>query len=139
MNNQSLSSTHEIIMNPTGGFKGVLPFLTTLGMLYGKKTVYIFEFSESLIILPPLPFSFDLNFFDRVRPALEYLNKEIAVDEELYLSKVVNYTPSERDLFMSFTEPFDKRTITIYYNQSIIIKILLSKYMFHQTIKYTLL
>lgn len=113
LNNQSLSSTHEIIMNPTGGFKGVLPFLTTLGMLYGKKTVYIFEFSESLIILPPLPFSFDLNLFDRVRPALEYLNKEIAVDEDLYLSKVVNYTPSERDLFMSFTEPFDMRTITI--------------------------
>ena len=113
LNDSSLCSTHDIIMNPTGGFKGILPFLTTLGMLYGKKSVYIFEFSESLITLPPLPFSFDLNLFERVRPALEYLDKEIAVDEDLYLSKVVNYSPSERDLFMSFTEPFDKRTITI--------------------------
>ena len=46
----------DIIINPTGGFKGIVPFLTIMGMLYGRKSVYVFEYSKQLITLPPLPF-----------------------------------------------------------------------------------
>lgn len=110
---KSLSYQYDIIINPTGGFKGILPFLTILGMLYGKKTIYIFEHSEELIYLPPLPFSFDINLFERVRPALKFLENEIAVTEDHYLSKVINFTENERELFLSFVEPFDDKLITI--------------------------
>ena len=104
---------YDIILNPLGGFKGVIPFVTILGMLYGRRCVYIFEFAEELINLPPLPFSFDMRLYSRVRPALAYLEDEVAASEEAFLSRVINYTPAERDLFMSFTEPFGDHLITI--------------------------
>ena len=105
--------SYDIILNPTGGFKGVVPFITVLGMLYGRRCVYLFEFAEELINLPPLPFSFDMRLYSRVRPALAFLEKEVAVSEDAFLSKVINYTPSEHDLFMSFTEPFDEHKVFI--------------------------
>ncbi len=104
---------YDIILNATGGFKGTVPFLTILGMLYGKRTVYTFEFANELITLPPLPFSFDLGLYNRVKPALDLLDNEIAVPEQTFLSKVVGYVPTERDLFMTFTEPFDEGRVTI--------------------------
>lgn len=110
---KTLAYQYDIIINPTGGFKGVLPFLTILGMLYGKKTIYIFEFSDELIYLPPLPFTFDLRIFNRVRPALKFIDEKVAVSEREYLSKVINFIESERELFLSFVEPFDAHTITI--------------------------
>ena len=113
LDDKSLSYQYDIIINPTGGFKGVLPFLTILGMMYAKKTIYIFEFAEELIYLPPLPFTFDLNIFNRVKSALEYIDEEIAITEREYLSKIKNYTESERELFLSFVEPYeDKLTIS---------------------------
>jgi len=113
LNNPQIQYSYETIINPTGGFKGVLPFLTVLGMLYGKRTVYIFEFADQLINLPPLPFSFDLEIFNRVKPALSLIDKEVAVSKESYLNKIISYTPAEHDLFMAFTEPFDNDLITI--------------------------
>jgi len=104
---------YDIILNPTGGFKGIVPFITILGMLYGRRCVYLFEFADELINLPPLPFSFDMRLYSRVRPALAYIEEEVAVSEEAFLSKVINYTPAEHDLFMSFTEPFGEHRITI--------------------------
>jgi putative CRISPR-associated protein (TIGR02619 family) len=112
LSNEELAYTYDIILNPTGGFKGVVPFVTIMGMLYGKRSVYIFEFAEELINLPPLPFSFDIDIYNRVKFALEFLSEEVAVPEEVYLSKVVNYVPEERDLFMAFTEPWDTDKIT---------------------------
>lgn len=100
--------SYDIILNPTGGFKGIVPFLTILGMLYGRKTIYLFEFSAQLITLPPLPFSFDLDIYNRVRDALIYLEQEVAVFEQAFCSRIHNYVPEEHDLFMAFTEPFDE-------------------------------
>ena len=113
LNDANYKFSHDIIFNPTGGFKGIVPFLTVLGMLYGKKTIYIFEGSNELIELPPLPFSFDLNIYDRVKPALQYIEAEVAVDEHAYLGRIKDYTPEEHELFMAFTEPFDDNTITL--------------------------
>ncbi|MDR0507535.1 MAG: putative CRISPR-associated protein [Dysgonamonadaceae bacterium] len=113
LDNDDLRYRYDIILNPTGGFKGVVPFVTILGMLYGRRSVYLFEFAEELINLPPLPFSFDIQLYNRVRPALNFINQEIAVTEDAFLSKIINYVPEERDRFMSFTEPFDDKTITL--------------------------
>lgn len=111
--NKNLSYQYDVIINPTGGFKGVLPFLTILGMLYGKKIIYIFEHSEELIYLPPLPFTFDLNLFERAKPALKHIENAVAIPENEYFAKIVNYTANERELFLSFVEPFDDHTVTI--------------------------
>jgi putative CRISPR-associated protein (TIGR02619 family) len=113
LENDNIRYSYDIILNPTGGYKGVLPFLTILGMLYGKKIAYIFEFADELIWLPPLPFTYNLQLFERAKPALEYIDKNVAVTKEEYLSKIPNYCESEEMLFMSFTEPFDDLKITI--------------------------
>jgi putative CRISPR-associated protein (TIGR02619 family) len=111
--NDEIRYSYDIILNPTGGFKGVVPFIAIMGMLYGRRSVYLFEFAEELINLPPLPFSFDMQLYNRVRPALDFVDEQVAVTEDAFLGKIVNYVPEERDLFMSFTEPFDNQTITL--------------------------
>lgn len=94
----------EIVLNPTGGFKGVVPFLTVLGMLFGLRSVYVFEFAESLISLPPLPVSFDLELFGRAGPGLELIEEETTVAEERFFAAIPEFRPHERDLFMGFLE-----------------------------------
>jgi putative CRISPR-associated protein (TIGR02619 family) len=111
--NEEIRYQYDIILNPTGGYKGVVPFLTVLGMLYRWRTVYMFEYAEELIHLPPLPFSFDLELYERVRSALIFIDKEVAVTEAAFLAKISGYTPAERDLFMAFTEPFNAAKITL--------------------------
>ncbi len=108
-----LRYSYDVILNATGGFKGTVPFLTILGMLYGARTVYTFEFSNELITLPPLPFTFDVEVYNRVRPALNYIEEEVAVREQAFLSKVLNYSSSEKDLFMAFTEPYENGRVTL--------------------------
>ncbi len=69
--------TAEIILNPTGGYKATVPYLTLLGSMYGKEVIYISEESDELIKLPPLPLSYDVNLMRQARPLLERL----AVDD----------------------------------------------------------
>lgn len=113
LENEQFRYSYETIFNPTGGFKGIVPFLTVLGMLYGKRTVYVFEFANELINLPPLPFSFDLSLFNRVRPALALLEEKTAVSEQEYLSRVREYVSAEHDLFMAFVEPCGNGQVTV--------------------------
>jgi putative CRISPR-associated protein (TIGR02619 family) len=81
---------YEIVFNPTGGYKGIVPFVTAIGMLFGKKIIYIFEHSEALLILPPLPISFNLYLFNRAIPALKYLEKESWASKQAYLSLIIS-------------------------------------------------
>ncbi len=97
----------ELILNPTGGYKGVVPFIAVLGMLYRLPTIYVFEFSEQLITLPPLPFTFDLDLFQRALPALRHVDANVAVPETEYIRRVIGYEPAEHDLFMGFVEPYE--------------------------------
>jgi len=111
--NEQIRYQYDIIINPTGGYKAIVPFLTVLGMLYGRKAIYLFEHAEELIELPPLPLTFDLHLFERVREALRYIEDEVAVPSAEYLARIVDYDPAERDLFLSFTEAFGENKITL--------------------------
>jgi len=93
-----------VVLNPTGGFKGVVPFLTVVGMLFRVKTVYVFEFSEALIELPPLPVGFDLQLFRRARPALAALRKEGVLPEERFYKLIPAFQEEERAYFQSLLE-----------------------------------
>lgn len=104
--NTQFQYSYDIILNPTGGFKGVVPFLTVLGMLFSCRTVYVYEFSNDLINLPPLPFSIDGDIYLRVREALKIFKTEVAITKEAFLSKIKHYDKDEENLFLSFTEPY---------------------------------
>jgi CRISPR/Cas system-associated protein Csm6 len=52
----------EVFLNITGGYKGLVPYLTMLGMALGKEVriFYLFEESPEIIWLPTLPMAFDV-------------------------------------------------------------------------------
>lgn len=53
-------NNEEIILNITGGYKGVIPYLTIMGQLFnGVDTMYLYEESEKIIKIPDLPINFD--------------------------------------------------------------------------------
>lgn len=56
-------ASHQIIMNLTGGFKSVIPYSTVAAMFLELPIFYVFEFSDQLIELPPLPISVDFTLF----------------------------------------------------------------------------
>ena len=113
LTDDNLSYQYDVILNPTGGYKGVMPFLTVLGMLYGKPSVYIFEHAEQLIYLPPLPFTFDIDIYNRVVPALKRIDEQTAISEQEYYAYIIDYTESEKPLFTSFIEPIGDNMVTI--------------------------
>ncbi len=46
---------YEIVFNLTGGFKGANAFLQTMSLISGGSSIYIFEGSRELMIVPALP------------------------------------------------------------------------------------
>ena len=94
----------EIFLCPNGGFKGVVPFLTILGMRYHCRVLYTFEHAECLITLPSLPFTLDTKLFRRAENALKKLTNDVEQHEEVYLNNIEDYDESERVLFLGFVE-----------------------------------
>lgn len=113
LTDDNLNYQYDVVLNPTGGYKGVIPFLIVLGMLYGKRSVYIFEHAEQLISLPPLPFTFDIDLYNRAIPALKRIDEQTAISEQEYYGNIIDYTEHEKPLFTSFIEPIDNNMVTI--------------------------
>ena len=74
-------SADEIRLNATGGFKGTLPYLMLYGMFHGYPVDYVYEFSNTLITLPPLPVAFDWSRLSSAAAAV------FAVSAEGYLTE----------------------------------------------------
>lgn len=53
------------IINVTGGFKGVIPYMTIFAQLKGFPVNYVFESTENLIEIPPLPVGFESAFAEK--------------------------------------------------------------------------
>lgn len=51
----------EWLINITGGYKGVIPYLTLIGQISNLEIFYIFEETDELIKIPQLPIQFDMN------------------------------------------------------------------------------
>lgn len=62
----------EVILNITGGFKSVVPYVTLFGLLRRFDVAYIFEGSSKLIRMPPLPVQYD---FERIGQAMEAIRR----------------------------------------------------------------
>ncbi|MCM8804513.1 MAG: hypothetical protein NC833_04610 [Candidatus Omnitrophica bacterium] len=58
----------KIFFNLTGSYKGILPHLSILGMLFeGVQSFYLFELSPKLVFIPKLPISFDILTYRNLR------------------------------------------------------------------------
>ncbi len=64
---------NDVILNITGGYKVIIPYLTMIGEILEIPIYYIFEDSNELILVPQLPIGFDDKVADLYLP---YLDKE---------------------------------------------------------------
>lgn len=56
---EAVISGREVWLNITGGFKGILPYLTYFSVTYGIPMFYRFERSKDVVILPGFPLKWD--------------------------------------------------------------------------------
>ncbi|MGQ9629713.1 MAG: hypothetical protein ACUVXI_05260 [bacterium] len=68
--------SHDIILNPTGGYKAIVPYLTAIGMLYNVQMQYIFETSQELITLLPIPIMLDRDMFAKFESKLDEISSD---------------------------------------------------------------
>jgi putative CRISPR-associated protein (TIGR02619 family) len=73
----------EIELNATGGFKGMVPYLTLYGMFHDLRVSYIFEQSDTLIRLPRIPLAFDWGRLAPAAEAVRELSRDVLREHEL--------------------------------------------------------
>lgn len=99
----------NIILNPTGGYKALVPYTVLLGMLKGIKCDYIFEQSTKLLELPPLPVEFKRSQFDIYKDLFEKIERETEISQEEWEERVPY---AERKMLESLVE-FSNNHVTI--------------------------
>lgn len=72
------------VLNPTGGFKALVPYAVLLGMIRRVECRYIFEFSTQLISFPPLPVDFSHAGLESIKAVLELINRESAISKAVF-------------------------------------------------------
>lgn len=87
----------NIVFNPTGGFKSVVPYITLAGMLYNKPVKYIHEFSEDLITLVNLPITFDQDLVFKLEGKLEKMEKDTSISKAEWLDGIDFYLKPHAD------------------------------------------
>jgi putative CRISPR-associated protein (TIGR02619 family) len=69
----------NVILNPTGGYKALVPYAVLVGMLKRVPCRYIFEQSSVLMDLPPLPVEFQRGLFEVYRNVFERIEQETTI------------------------------------------------------------
>ncbi len=71
----------QMILNPTGGYKALVPYTTLLGMMFGVPVCYIFDNGKELLQLPPLPVDVDHTRLSTLLPVMTRIAAETAIPE----------------------------------------------------------
>ncbi|PNK13448.1 putative CRISPR-associated protein [Cylindrospermopsis raciborskii] len=96
--------SENIILNPTGGYKALVPYTVLLGMLKGVKCDYIFEQSTTLLELPPLPVEFKRSQFEIYKELFEEIERESSISLQKWEEKIPR---QERKFLEPLTELVD--------------------------------
>jgi putative CRISPR-associated protein (TIGR02619 family) len=84
----------HVILNPTGGYKALVPYTVLVGMVKRVPCRYIFEQSSQLLTLPPLPVAFDRGPFERYRSLIEQIERDTAISTKAW-EQAVRYDDRE--------------------------------------------
>jgi len=87
----------NIIFNITGGYKALIPYMTIMAAVNSCEIAYIFEETDSLIFIPPLPITIDFEVFKSNLEAIKQLDDGIE-----------NYNKAKQTNFKSFSELEEK-------------------------------
>ncbi|WP_027003412.1 hypothetical protein [Hugenholtzia roseola] len=67
----------DVIINVTGGYKGIIPYLTILGQINQSPIKYIFENTGVLITIPQIPIQFNEDLFEKHWEVLSKLENDM--------------------------------------------------------------
>jgi len=70
----------NIVLNITGGYKAIIPYLTIFGQVNNIPLYYIFENSNELINIPQAPISIDWSIFQKYKNVLDSLSDMPEID-----------------------------------------------------------
>lgn len=101
------------VLNATGGFKSVVPYLTLYGILRRLPVIYIFERSDTLITLPPAPLNFDYERIARARDVLLRIHQETAIPENEFFRAIPGLLRSEREWYEILIEDAGDGQVTL--------------------------
>lgn len=75
---------HDVVLNPTGGFKALIPYTTLMGMLFRVPVRYIFDNGSEIIELPQFPIEFDLPRLLPILPRLVELEEKTVMTQDSF-------------------------------------------------------
>lgn len=81
----------NVVFNPTGGFKSVVPYLSLMGMLFNKPVQYIHEDSNDVISLINIPLLIDEDIIFRVEDKLRRIENESSISKEEWMEGLDYY------------------------------------------------
>ncbi|MCS7306218.1 MAG: putative CRISPR-associated protein [Thermoguttaceae bacterium] len=103
----------KVILNATGGFKSVVPYLTLFGLLHRLEVVYIFERSPVLLRLPPVPINFDYERLSQAEKALAVLQQEGVMSKERFFGLIPGLRYEDRSWYEALLEEDERGYVTL--------------------------
>ncbi len=91
----------DMVLNITGGYKAIIPYLTLIGQIHNIPLYYIFEDRISLLKIPQAPVDFDYLLIEENLDALE----------ELYKNKIMSSENFDKYLYPSHEKELKKEEL----------------------------
>ncbi|MHB1127776.1 MAG: putative CRISPR-associated protein [Bacillota bacterium] len=70
----------NVILNITGGYKGVIPYLTIMGQVNGIPTCYLFEDTTELLWIPQAPLDIGWGMFEKYSQVFRQFTEETIIE-----------------------------------------------------------
>ena len=99
----------NVVLNPTAGFKALVPYTVLMGMLFQVPCRYVFEQSTTLMELPNLPVEFKRGDFSIQRRLFEKIERDSFVSLEEWQSAI----PFDRRNLMHPLFEFHDQSVTL--------------------------
>ena len=93
----------DVVFNPTGGFKSVVPYITLAGMLFNKPVKYIHEFSDDLTVLANIPITFDEELIFSIEDKLRTIDSDSYIERNEW-QRGIKYADSRHDSLVEEVE-----------------------------------
>ncbi len=101
----------EVVLNATGGFKSVVPYVVLFGLLHRLPVVYIFEGSSTLLRLPPAPITYDWAAIRQAEDAIRQLIAQDVMSVDEFFALIPGISFADRDRFAPLIEIDEDQTL----------------------------
>ena len=102
----------NIVLNITGGYKVIIPYLTIFGQINNIPLYYIFENSDELISIPQAPINIDWSLFQKYKNVIDSLSEILQIDNwEVY--KRENGIEEDFPDIVEFTEIDEEQYVSL--------------------------